>query len=85
MQRSMDRLNVTCRKYGLQMNFKKTKFMLLTKVQINTHNNEMKLILNDAIIERVYLYKYLGTWISSNGDSSRSGVKLKFPGQHSLN
>jgi hypothetical protein len=71
LQRSMDRLYSACNKYGLEMNVKKTKFMLITKDQIDTRNNEFKLILNNAIIERVYSYKYLGTWIHSNGDNSR--------------
>jgi len=72
LQRSMDRLYIACNKYGLEMNVKKTKFMLITKDRTDTHNNnKFKLILNNAIIERVYSYKYLGTLIHSNGDNSR--------------
>lgn len=70
-QRSMERLYIACNKYGLEVNVKKTKFMLITKDQTDTLNKEFKLILNNGIIERVYSYKYLGTWFHSNGDSSR--------------
>lgn len=61
MQKSIDRLYVACNKYGLKINVKKTKFILITKDQTDTRNNEIKLILNNPIIERVYSYKYLGT------------------------
>jgi len=50
-QRTMDRLNIACNKYGLEINVKKTKFMLITKDQTDTCNNESKLILDNVIIE----------------------------------
>jgi hypothetical protein len=73
LQRNTDKLDyITCNKYGLEINVKKTKFMLITKDQIDTHNNEFKLIFKNAMIEKVYYsYKYLGTWIHSNVDNSR--------------
>jgi len=71
LQRSIDRIYIACNKYGLEMNVKKTKFMLITKNRTKTRNNKFKLIVNNAIIERVYSYEYLGTWIQSNGDNSR--------------
>ena len=71
LQRSIDRIYIACNKYGLEMNVKKTKFMLIMKDRTDTRNYKFKLIVNNAIIERVYSYKYLGTWIQSNGDNSR--------------
>jgi hypothetical protein len=71
LQRSMDSLYIACNKYGLEMNVKKTKFMLITKDRTDTDNNEFKLILNNDIIERVYSYKCLGIKIHRNGDNSR--------------
>jgi hypothetical protein len=67
----MDRLKITYNKYELEMNVKKTKFILITKDQIGTRNNEFKSILINGKIERVYSYKYLGAWIYSNGHNSK--------------
>lgn len=70
LQRIMGKLKKICKKYGLMMNVEKTKFMLVTKRKSDNRNN-MKLTIENANIERVYSYKYLGTWINSNGDNSR--------------
>jgi len=47
LQKNMDRLNVAYNKYGLEMNVKKTKFMLIIKGQIDTRTKKIKLILNN--------------------------------------
>uniref|UniRef100_A0A8D8V3E1 Craniofacial development protein 2 n=1 Tax=Cacopsylla melanoneura TaxID=428564 RepID=A0A8D8V3E1_9HEMI len=71
LQRIMEKLNVKCNKYGLMMNVKKTKFMVLTKKQDIAQNNTLKLTINNQIIERVHSYKYLGTWIHSDGNRTK--------------
>lgn len=44
---------------GLNMNLKKTKYMVITKQQ----NIEVKLAIDNTTIERVQYYKYWGTII----------------------
>lgn len=62
----MQRLNDVCKAYGLKMNLKKTKFMIITK----TENVQANLIIDGTSIERVEKYKYLGTWITETLDQS---------------
>ena len=71
LQSSLDKLNISCNKYGLKMNEKKTKLMIITKDKNSTRYNHMQLKLNNNKLERVFYYKYLGTWISSDGDMSK--------------
>lgn len=47
------------------------RWMLIIKYLTDTCNNKIKFILNCAIIERVYLYMYIGTLINSNGNGSK--------------
>lgn len=53
---------------GLKINIKKTKFMVVSRK--NFHNN-VQLTLDNAIIERVRKYKYLGCWLNSEWSSSQ--------------
>lgn len=62
LQRSIGRLYVARKKYGLEMNVKKTKFMLVTKNQTDTRNNEINL--KQYHIRKSIFIQYLGTWIS---------------------
>lgn len=71
LQCALDKINNVCLKYGLNMNEKKTKLMIITKDPNNARHINTKLILNNNNIERVYSYKYLGTWISSDGDMTK--------------
>lgn len=66
----MKKVSQTCNRYGLKMNIKKTKFMIITKDQSNKLQDK-KLVINNTVVERVHSYKYLGTWINSNGDTSK--------------
>lgn len=67
LQSMMQRLNMCCREFGLKMNLKKTKFMIISKSNIaNT-----RLDIEHTEIERVVAYKYLGTWITSNVDQTK--------------
>lgn len=66
LQTLLQRLNNTCRVYGLKMNLKKTKFMIITKredIQVNV-------LIDDTTMERVQKYKYLGSWLTENLDQS---------------
>ncbi|KAI5753273.1 hypothetical protein M8J77_025408 [Diaphorina citri] len=70
LQRTMQKVSQTCNKYGLKMNIKKTKFMIITKDQSDKFRDK-KLTIDNTVVERVHTYKYLGTWINSNGDTSK--------------
>lgn len=49
-------------KYGLKINFKKTKYMVITKTHLNCPNVNINIDSNP--IERVSKYKYLEIWIN---------------------
>ena len=66
LQRLLSRTSTFCEQYGLKMNVKKTKYMIITKgtdIQANIN-------LLGRQIERVQKYKYLGTWITENNEQT---------------
>lgn len=67
LQHLIERMNHQCNNYGLKINLKKTKALIVNK----TTNNEADLIINNTVIEQVPYYKYLGTWITNTGDQSK--------------
>lgn len=70
MQRMLDRLNASCKEYGMEINIKKTKVMIMNaKGRIKT-----TLKLDGVDLERVTRFKYLGSWIT---DDSRCEVDLR--------
>ena len=66
LQLLLNKTNSFCEEYGLKMNIKKTKYMIITKKT----NIQTSIHLGDVPIERVYKYKYLGTWISEKNDQT---------------
>ncbi|CAG9841161.1 unnamed protein product [Diabrotica balteata] len=67
LQNLMQRLNERCHEYGLKINLKKTKCMIMTK---SAHAN-IQLTIEDTAIENVNNSKYLGTWITSDVDQTK--------------
>uniref|UniRef100_A0A8D9EQ38 Craniofacial development protein 2 n=1 Tax=Cacopsylla melanoneura TaxID=428564 RepID=A0A8D9EQ38_9HEMI len=67
LQALMNKIYETSKKYGLDINTSKTKFMIVSKKQINNVN----LYINNARIERVSKYTYLGTIINEAWDNSQ--------------
>ena len=63
LQRIMDKLNETGRKYGMKINLKKTKVMRIT----HTNNKNMKITIDGIRIETVSEFKYLGSIITDDG------------------
>ena len=66
LQRLLSRTSTFCEQYGLKINVKKTKYMIITKgtdIQANIN-------LLGRQIERVQKYKYLGTWITENNEQT---------------
>lgn len=63
LQEIITRLAEVCRDYGMQINIKKTKVMVISK----TRNVPCKIVIGGSELERVSQYKYLGTWITEDG------------------
>ena len=73
LQKMVNRLNETCKEYGMEINVKKTKVMVLggTDEQRKRHRGVR---LGDAPLEQVTRFKYLGSWIT---DEASSEVDIK--------
>lgn len=67
LQTLLDRIVAVSKEYGLSLNINKTKYMLITKA---TQDNPMVYVENQPI-ERVREYKYLGTTLNANNDSTQ--------------
>lgn len=67
LQKLMDKITETSKQYGLDINTGKTKFMIISKKDIKGAN----LYINQARIERVSQYNYLGTIINELWDNSQ--------------
>lgn len=68
-QHLLEKLNDRCNEYGLKINLKKTKLMVVTKFPQN--HNHINVSVADTSIENVQSYKYLGAWIEQSGDQTR--------------
>jgi len=62
LQRMMDKLNESCKVYGMAINVKKTKVMVVSR----TGKEMCSIVLDNKILEQVDRYKYLGSWISED-------------------
>jgi len=63
LQTIITKVNETCKEYGMAMNVKKTKTMVISK----TGNSCCKIMVDGTNLEQVSQYKYLGSWISDDG------------------
>jgi hypothetical protein len=62
LQRMLDRLNEKCTEYGMAMNVKKTKVMVMCR----TGKIDCSITRENVSLEQVDRYKYLGSWITEN-------------------
>ena len=62
LQRMMCKLNETCKIYGMGINIKKTKVMVVGK----KGKEQCGIVLDGIILEQVGRYKYLGSWITED-------------------
>lgn len=60
LQRMMDKLNEVCKEYGMAINVKKTKVMVVN----GTGRVDCSIVLDNTVLEQVDRYKYLGSWIT---------------------
>lgn len=67
LQRIMNKVTQTSAEYGVTLNTKKTKFMVVTKRNIGDAN----LYIQNERIERVNKYKYLGTIVNDKNEYTK--------------
>ena len=68
MQNMLDRLNETCKVYGMEINVKKTKLMIMNKSE--KQKGMLRCITLDNVpLEQVTRFKYLGSWITEDARS----------------
>src|SRR6478736_9698393 len=60
LQDMMDKLNETCKTYGMAINVKKTKVMVVSQKGGGT----CRVMLENVVLEQVTRYKYLRSWIT---------------------
>lgn len=66
LQELVNSLNVTSKEYGLELNIKKTKYMVISK----TPTPYTELLINNDVVERVEKFSYLGTTLCETWDHS---------------
>lgn len=62
LQKMLDKLNSSCLDYGMAINVKKTKVMVISKAS----KVKCSITLNNMALEQVNRYKYLGSWITED-------------------
>lgn len=62
LQQNLDKINEQCEKYGLRINTKKTKLMIVSREEVIDHDIRIR----GEKIERVPKFKYLGCFIDEN-------------------
>jgi len=72
LQKMIDRLNETCKEYGMEINVKKTKVMIINKAKTST-GTKRHVMLNGVPLEQVTRFKYLGSWIT---DDARNDIDI---------
>lgn len=68
LQHLVDKLTAYSESYGLKINIRKTKYMIVSRK--NTHNTTTLKIQN-SYIDRVHSFKYLGVTINDRWDNSK--------------
>ena len=59
----IDSLNTTCEAYGMEINVKKTKVMIMTGT-VKPKGMQRCITLNNVPLEQVTPFRYLGSWIT---------------------
>src|SRR6184192_1318528 len=69
MQKMIDRLSTTCKAYGMEINVKKTKVMIMNGTA-KPKGMQRSITLNSVPLEQVSRFKYLGSWITEDARSN---------------
>ena len=62
LQKMLDKLNIACKIYGMALNVKKTKVMIVS----NSKQEKCDILFDNSILEQVSHYKNLGSWITED-------------------
>ena len=62
LQKMLNKLNVSCKIYGMALDVKKTKVMIVS----NSKQEKYDILFDNSILEQVSHYKYLGSWITED-------------------
>src|SRR3989442_2132490 len=68
MQKMIDRLSTTCQAYGMEINVKKTKVMIMNRTA-KLKGIQRCIVLDGVPLEQVSRFKYLGRWITEDARS----------------
>src|SRR6267154_1703899 len=68
MQIMIDRLIRVCKEYGMEINVKKTKVMVVSRMEEMT-GMQRSILLDGVPLEQVKHFKYLGSWITDDAKS----------------
>ena len=68
MQIMIDRLSRACKEYGMEINVKKTKVMVVSRMEEMT-GMQRSIMLDGVPLEQVKHFKYLGSWITDDAKS----------------
>src|SRR2546425_11355542 len=68
MQKMIDRLQKTCKTFGMEINVKKTNVMIINGTA-NPKGMQKCITLNKVPLEQVTRFKYLGSWITEDARS----------------
>src|SRR3989442_14028452 len=68
MQKIVDRLNRTCKAYGMEINAKRTKLMIMNGTA-KPKGMQRCITLDKVPLEQVTRFKYLDSWITENAKS----------------
>ena len=69
IQHLLQRLVMCCENYGLKINTRKTKLMIVSKSL--SSQTQVNIVINNDTVETVQTYKYLGAWLDRSGDVTR--------------
>jgi Reverse transcriptase (RNA-dependent DNA polymerase) len=70
LQHLVELISIFCKRYGLEMNLKKTKVIATSKNQ-NTNHNRPSININNDNLEWVSSYKYLGTLVTETAEHTK--------------
>src|SRR5688572_3955714 len=65
LQKMIDKLNETCKEYGMDINVRKTKVIVVGGDRVE-NGSQACFTLNGVQLEQVTRFKYLGSWISED-------------------
>src|SRR3989442_1253409 len=68
MQKMIHKLSTTCKAYGMEINVKKTKVMIVNGTA-KPKGLQRSITLNSVPLEQVSRFKYLGSWITEDARS----------------